>query len=274
MTWLKLTTKALYWMESSSDRYLAKVDLKEHNPAKSEFKLNVPIAWFQSADAPGTMRIELSPSHPEPLPLPRPNVLKILEEVISTEDWGAKPVSASPFPRTNPKYVVIHHTSHGAEALMGSDINPPNDTSEGTETGAKKLAQKFQRDHMVGNDWSDSGHNFLNTTGGFLLEGRHGSLEAIIAGQCVRSAHARQDSGKLAHGNESPGIENEGNFMTFQMVDQQWKSLVALCAALCKSCDIDPSMIRGHRDFSNTDCPGDWLYSQLDTLRAEVRKLL
>jgi hypothetical protein len=274
MTWLKLTTKALYWMESSSDRYLAKIDLKEHNPAKKEFKLSVPIAWFQGANAPGKMIIELSPSHPEPLPLPRPNALKILDEVISTKDWQAESVSAGLFPRTNPKYIVIHHTAHGKPALMGSDINPPKDTSGGIEAGAKKLAQKFQHDHIDGNRWSDSGHNFLNTTGGFLLEGRHGSLAAIIEGQCVRSAHAAQDPGKLAHGNESPGIENEGNFMSFQMVDKQWKSLVALCAAICKSCDIDPSMIRGHRDFSATACPGDWLYDQLDKLRAEVRKLL
>jgi hypothetical protein len=28
--------------------------------------------------------------------------------------------------------------------------------------------------------------------------------------------------------------------------------------------------IRGHRDFSNTDCPGDWLYSQLPRLRKQV----
>jgi len=274
MTWLKLTTKALYLMGSSSDRYLKKVELKEHNSAKKEFKLSIPLEWFESASAPGKMLIELDPNHPEPLPLPKSSSTQILDQVISTKDWGAetsrsgRTLTATTFPRTNPKYIVIHHTAHSS-----TDINPPNDTSKGTESGGKALAKTFQKGHFA-NGWSDSGHNFLNTTGGFILEGRHGSLQAIIEGKCVRSAHARQSPGKLAHGNESPGIENEGNFTTFKMVDKQWKSLVALCAAICKSCNIDPSMIRGHRDFTSTACPGDWLYSQLDKLRSEVRSLL
>lgn len=58
--------------------------------------------------------------------------------------------------------------------------------------------------------------------------------------------------------------------MTFQMVQKQWESLVELCASLCDSCDISPQNIKGHRDFSNTDCPGDWLYNQLPRLRKDV----
>jgi N-acetyl-anhydromuramyl-L-alanine amidase AmpD len=118
--------------------------------------------------------------------------------------------------------------------------------------------------------WSDSGHNFLNTTGGFVLEGRHGSLDAVKQGFCIQSAHAKQDPGKLANGNQSPGIENEGNFMTFQMGQKQWDSLVELCASLCDSCTISPLNIKGHRDFSKTNCPGDLLYSQLPRLRKQV----
>ena len=55
---------------------------------------------------------------------------------------------------------------------------------------------------MDGFGWADSGQNFLNTTGGFLLEGRQGTLDAIKQGLCVRSAHAGTPKG-----NESPGIE-------------------------------------------------------------------
>lgn len=118
--------------------------------------------------------------------------------------------------------------------------------------------------------WSDSGHNFLNTTGGFVLEGRHGSLDAVKKGFCIQSAHAKQDPGKLANGNQSPGIENEGNFMTFQIGQKQWQSLVELGASLCDSCNISPINIKGHRDFSNTNCPGDLLYNQLPRLRKQV----
>lgn len=127
---------------------------------------------------------------------------------------------------------------------------------------------------MDDNGWSDSGHNFLNTTAGILLEGRHGSLSAVKQGQCVQSAHAAQDPPKRAGGNQSPGIENEGDFTTNSMNQKQWDSLVELCASLCSSCSIRPSNILGHRDFSDTRCPGEWLYGQLDRLRQEVATLL
>ncbi|MFN6563394.1 MAG: N-acetylmuramoyl-L-alanine amidase [Nostoc sp. ChiSLP01] len=184
-------------------------------------------------------------------------------KVITTKEWGA--TSTGSFEKTVPKFIVIHNTDHQ---------NPPNDFSKRTVEGGKKLARNIQKDHMDGNGWSDSGHNFLNTTGGILLEGRHGTLDAVKQGMCVRSAHAKQDGNRLAGGNQSPGIENEGNFMTFKMGQKQWDSLVELCVSLCESCNINPKNIRGHREFSNTTCPGDWLFSQLPRLQQEVANKL
>jgi peptidoglycan hydrolase-like protein with peptidoglycan-binding domain len=179
--------------------------------------------------------------------------------VISAKDWGAKPPKQWS-PVTQPQYIIIHHTA---------TPNPPNDLSKGTLAGAKELARSIQKAHMDGFGWVDSGHNFMNTTSGVLLEGRQGSLDAIKRGRCVRSAHAGNDKG-----NESPGIENEGTFITHQMSANQWDSLVELCVSICFSCKIDPNNIKGHRDFSPTQCPGDWLYSQLPRLRQDVRKRL
>lgn len=188
-------------------------------------------------------------------------------KVITTNEWDAKSptLGTSPFPTTSPNYIVIHNTD---------TPNSPQSFSKETLEGAKQLAHDIQRWHMDDNGWSDSGHNFLNTTGGFILEGRHGSLNAIQQGHCIRSAHAAQDPGKLAGGNSSPGIENEGNFMTFQMEKTQWNSLVTLCVSLCSSCGISPINIKGHRDFSYSNCPGDWLYAQLPRLRQEVTEKL
>ena len=184
-------------------------------------------------------------------------------KVITTNEWGSRP--AGPFDKTVPKFIVIHHTDNQ---------NPPNDSSKGTIDGAKQLARDIQKFHMDSRGWSDSGHNFLNTTGGILLEGRHGTLDAVKQGMCVQSAHARQDGNRLAGGNKCPGIENEGNFMTFHMGQKQWDSLVELCVSLSSSCNISPKNIRGHREFSNTDCPGDWLFSQLPRLQQEVANKL
>ena len=36
----------------------------------------------------------------------------------------------------------------------------------------------------------------------------------------------------------------------------------------------DPVNIRGHREFSDISCPGDWLYGQIGRLQAEVRSSL
>lgn len=185
--------------------------------------------------------------------------------VIGCTEWGAVPAKVGAFSPTTPRWVVVHHTAHP---------NPPNDVSKRTLDGAFALAKSIQNDHMNKNGWYDSGHNFLNTTAGFLLEGRHGSREAAIAGRGIQSAHAPQSSGKLAGGNNSHGIENEGNFMTAQMAPEQWSSLVELCASLCSSCVLAPTAIKGHRDFTATACPGDWLYAQLPKLRLEVAQRL
>jgi hypothetical protein len=182
-------------------------------------------------------------------------------KVITAAEWGARPSKGGPFKRTVPLYVIVHHTDNK---------NPPDNPSQGTLEGAIQFARNIQEFHMDRNGWWDSGHNFLNTTAGLLLEGRRGTLDAVKQGFCIESAHAAQDLGKLANGNQSPGIENEGNFMTFEMGQKQWESLVELCAALCSSCEISPANIKGHRDFSNTDCPGDWLYDQLPRLRKQV----
>jgi hypothetical protein len=179
--------------------------------------------------------------------------------VISSQEWGARSPKEWP-EETTPKYVIIHHTD---------TPNPPNDISKKTEDGGKRLARSVQNTHMDIFGWNDSGHNFLNTTGGILLEGRQGSLAKIKQGLCVRSAHAGNPLG-----NESPGIENEGRFMTYQMGEKQWNSLVDLCVSLCSTCRIPPENIKGHRDFSPTDCPGDWLYSQLPRLRQAVKQKL
>ena len=179
--------------------------------------------------------------------------------VISAREWGAVPPTNWPA-ETTPRFIVIHHTA---------SPNPPNDASRGTDAGARTFARNLQRAHMEGFGWADSGHNFLNTTGGILLEGRQNSLAAIKRGRCVRSAHAG-----TTEGNASPGIENEGTFTTYQMPAVQWKSLVELCASICDSCKISPDNIRGHRDFVATQCPGDWLYGQLPRLRQDVRTQL
>jgi hypothetical protein len=261
MSWLKLTSEALYLMKGGTNFFLDKIDLVEHNKDKEEFALDVPRKWFQGNDVPRTMLIDVG-STESPIPAPtssRFDSNEVFSEVIKCADWGADaPISRFEIV-DRPKYIVIHHTDH------------TNSPSAGKLTGAKKLAKDIQAFHMGSErGWSDIGYNFLNTVGGFLLEGRSGSLEEAIKGSSVRGAHAGTDNG-----NRSLGVANEGNFSVNKLMPpEQWKSLVDICAALCESCDIDPANIKGHCDFVPTTCPGEWLYNQLPQLRLEVAKHL
>lgn len=185
--------------------------------------------------------------------------------VIGCDEWGAAAPKVPAFERTRPRWVVVHHTAHA---------NPPGDPSQRTRDGAMGLAREIQRDHMENHGWYDTGQNFLISTGGFVLEGRRGTLDAVQAGNCVQSAHAPKSDGKLGGGNDSPGIQIEGTFMTEAMAPEQWSSLVELCADLCDALGLPPTAIKGHRDFTATQCPGDWLYAQLPKLRLEVAERL
>lgn len=180
-------------------------------------------------------------------------------QIITTQEWEALPPKRA-FPLTTPSYIIIHH-------MMTP--NKPRDISKGTREGAIKLAKNCQVWHMEGNKWSDTGQNFTLSTGGFILEGRQGTLDALSQGRSIQSAHAGQDAA-----NQSPGIECEGTYSNSIMPKKQWEALVWLCSYICMQTGLTERTIRGHRDFSATECPGDWLYSQLPQLKREVANLL
>jgi hypothetical protein len=165
---------------------------------------------------------------------------------------GAAPAKSTP--RTSkPRYVVIH--PHG----FSSNIRRHRGWCQ-------SLARSIQQTHFR-RGWIDSGHNFLVSSSGICLEGRHGTVYAIERGKCVLSAHA-------PGANDSPGIECEGQFSKVAMGDKQWHALVKLVTAICKLTGIASSNIKGHRDFNKTECPGNWLYNQLPRLRAEIAAAL
>lgn len=260
MAWLKLTSEALYLMKGGTNLFIDKVELRDHNSEKEELILDVPRKWFQRGDIPKTMVIDVgSTEKPEKIIDTAFDSAAVFSKVVKRADWQA----AAPTSRfeivDRPNFIVIHHTSDA------------DNSSNGTLKGAKTITKGIQDFHMGSErKWSDIGYNFLNTVGGILLEGRSDSLAEAIKGNSVRGAHAATDNG-----NRSPGVANEGDFSVNKtMPNEQWESLIDLCAALCESCDIDPANIKGHRDFVPTTCPGDWLYQQLPRLRDQVAQRL
>lgn len=260
MSWLKMTSEALFLMKGGTNQFLDKIDLEIHgDPANQEYKLNVPTQWLEGSDVPRAIVIDVG-STERPSPATKGfDADEIYSKIVKRSDWNASPPVSRFEIIDRPAFIVIHHTE-----------TPP---SSGGLDQAKEVVKGIQKFHMApepqGRGWSDIGYNFLNTVNGILFEGRSGSLAEAIKGNTVRGAHARTDAG-----NRSPGVASEGDFTTKAMNPEQWNSLVNICAALCQSCNIEPTRIRGHRDFVPTVCPGDWLYNRLEQLQKEVAQKL
>jgi hypothetical protein len=177
--------------------------------------------------------------------------------IIECDAWGARqPSDVIPVWDQRPIRIIVHHTA------------TPNveDYSRGA---AEDLARKIQAFHMDRRAWIDTGQNFTISRGGYVLEGRHRSLEALRGGrQHVEGAHC------TGQNIESVGIENEGTYSTLTPPDKLWVRLRNMCAYICDQYGIAATEIGGHRDFKDTLCPGDAFYAKLPQLRSEVADLL
>ncbi|HEY8374142.1 MAG TPA: peptidoglycan recognition family protein [Pseudonocardiaceae bacterium] len=174
-------------------------------------------------------------------------------EIISCDTWGARPPS-EPITVLNqrPTALIIHHTATA------------NSTDYSREH-AYALARAIQNHHMDTNGWIDTGQQLTITRGGYVLEGRHESLNALRSGtKHVVGAHAS------GYNTVAIGIENEGTYTSVAPPAALWESLVTTCAYICATYGLSPSAIVGHRDVNATACPGDVLYSKLPQLREEV----
>jgi hypothetical protein len=181
--------------------------------------------------------------------------------VIPCAEWGARPPKSS-IPRVGkPNKALFHHTAG----------HVPNLSAGETYAEACAYARAIQKMHMAPGGLGapqggiDSGHNLLITRGGFILEGRHGSVAAIDAGKMVASAHCPNQ-------NDQPGteIEHNGNEA---MTPIQREAAIWAFAWICKSCIIPATHIYGHRDFYATSCPGV-LYARLPQFRVDVSAAL
>lgn len=178
-------------------------------------------------------------------------------DIVDCAGWGARPNSAVvPVWNQKPVKILVHHTAGPNGA----------DTSRGA---ADAMARGIQNFHMDARGWLDSGQHFTISRGGFVLEGRHRSLEVLRGGrQQVEGAHCTGQNVVAV------GIENEGTYIDQDPPGALWDSLRATCAYICAQYGIAPTELYGHRDFKNTICPGDRLYGMLPRLRDEVAGVL
>jgi hypothetical protein len=171
--------------------------------------------------------------------------------------WGARKPSAPVTElRRRPTKIFIHHTA----TANRTDVGP-------ADLGV--LARAIQKFHMHNDGWIDSGHHFLVNRGGLIAEGRHRSLETLRVGRSFIEGSQCAD-----YNDVSIGIENQGTYAEVNPPAALLVSLRALCAYACLQYQVGPEHLYGHRDFGDTECPGDRMYALLPQLRAQVAELL
>jgi hypothetical protein len=176
--------------------------------------------------------------------------------VYSRAEWGARPPNGAIQIIGPPDHIVIHHTA--------SD----NVTDYSLEQ-AYALSHWIQDLHMDQNGWLDAGQQLTISRGGYVLEGRDRSLEAIGQGLNVLGAQTGN------HNSHTLGIEHEGIYVSEDVTPELFEASVQTCAWLCGTYGLDPHVaLVGHRDYNATQCPGDVFYARLPELRDRVAEAM
>lgn len=173
--------------------------------------------------------------------------------VFGTTAWRARPPSSPVrLAGRDPDKIIVHHTAFA-------------NTPDAGRSGSFAIARRIQTLHMTGNHWIDTGQHFTVSRSGIVMEGRHRSLERLLAGSdLVVGAHT------VGQNSASIGIESNGTYTSAVPPAALYASLVGLCAYICHRYRIPAARIYGHRDYNRTECPGDRLYAMLPRLRGDV----
>jgi hypothetical protein len=172
--------------------------------------------------------------------------------VYTRAEWAARPPKSAASIIKAPDHLVVHHMAF------------PNSTDYSL-AHAFQLSRDCQDLHMDSNGWADTGQQLTISRGGYVMEGRNRSLQAIGQRKNVMGAQTANEN------SHTLGIENEGTYITLLPPAALWNSLVQTLAWLCGVYGLDPhGSIVGHRDYNNTQCPGDAFYAKLPKLRDDV----
>lgn len=188
----------------------------------------------------------LTIASPAEAAVPRPYIYRC-------KDWGAKPPRDTITMRSKPTTIVIHHTTHKSKEVSLSS--------------AYRSARIIQDGHFK-RHFADTGQHFTVSRGGYILEGRHRTLEGLDKRQFPQGAHTTTEN------KTALGIEVDGYFVSDLPPAKQYEQVVRLVTYLCRRYGIQPGGIHGHRDFEQNICPGGALYKKLPSLRWEVQKRL
>ncbi|XP_037740237.1 peptidoglycan-recognition protein SC2 isoform X2 [Chelonia mydas] len=154
--------------------------------------------------------------------------------IVSRSQWEARvPRNRDPLGTPVP-YVIIHHTA-------GNHCT--------SQVSCSREVRGIQSYHMDKNGWSDIGYNFLIGEDDRVYEGR---------GWSTMGAHAKNWN------NKSLGISFLGSFSKTAPDNTTLtvaKSLIQ--CAVSRGFLSESYTLKGHRDVTSTQCPGDALYEAI-----------
>lgn len=162
--------------------------------------------------------------------------------IMTRADWGAK----APRCRTAMSFsdrATIHHT-----------VTPTNDT-----VSPQARLRAIQAFHMNSNGWCDIGYNYLVSRDGRVWTGR---------GHLSLGAHTTNGNS----GNQ--GISFIGTYSSTPATSTQLCQAGRLLAHLHRlhpALSLNRTDVKGHRQRNQTSCPGDRLFSQIDSIIARAK---
>jgi hypothetical protein len=165
--------------------------------------------------------------------------------VVKREQWGWTPTN-----ETHPGHSISHITVHHGGVHFPDDKDPVKHLVA--------LQSWSRRDKQ----WVDIPYHYMIDRQGVTYEARPLDLPGDTNTEYDPAGHAL--------------ISVMGNYDEQHLIGAQLDALVSLIAYLVGRYDLDPEVIRGHRDYAETTCPGTHLYQYLDdgSIQARVEEFL
>lgn len=159
------------------------------------------------------------------------------------------------------RHSMVRRSAWGARAVkydqMEDDWNFDTIVVHDSGNGGEKNPVAIQNLHMDDNGWDDIAYQYIIRPDGQICEGRYLTKKS--------AANAGVNTKKI-------GILVAGDFQhqawdfDDDVEPKQISQLINLCNSLKEKFPLI-TKLGGHRDFKDTDCPGDELYKLLDGVR-------
>jgi hypothetical protein len=217
-----------------SGRFWAKASFPKAAPGAVRLRADQRGAVIYNVEAFSSVDGEARKSL-ETVPAPAPPA----SGAVSRASWGAHPPKQDYTPDSYVK-ITLHHT------------DGPQTT---TLARSKQEVLFIQEFHQNGRGWNDIAYHFLVDGAGNVFEGRpEGTL----------GAHTKNNNtgnlGIAMLGTHHPPKDDP-------ITRAKEDAVGALGRYAVEKYAIDPSLLKGHRDYKSTDCPGDLGYARLQALK-------